>query len=160
MPTGDGVSRHTLYGGTPYVFAANATDAQVEGALLFLKYMGRSPETDDIAKNAMQAGYELAQKKGMPILPEIRPWVNEDFVAMSGAMSQQYVNVNTDYYKFFYDSIDTMKKNEEPNCAQDMYALLDNAIQGILSNPYQANAQSLLTTANQQFQSGFLDKVK
>jgi len=160
MPTGDGESYCSLFGGTPYVFAENATDEQVEGALLFLKYMGRSPETDEVARNAMRSGYELAQAKGMPILPEIRPWVNEDFVAMATEMETQYINVNRLYYQDFYDTIHDRKKAEEPYYSQDMYALLDNALQEILSNPFQASANSVLTTADSQFESNYLSKVK
>lgn len=160
MPTGDGQSHDSLFGGTPFVFAENATDEQVKGALLFLKYMGRSPETDETAKEAMRSGYELAQAKGMPILPDIRPWVNEDFKEMSGAMEAEFVNVNLAYFKDFYDTIAERKKGEEPYFCQDMYALLDNALQAVLSDPYTANAESLLITANNQFQSNFMTKVK
>jgi len=127
---------------------------------LFLKYMGRSPETDEVARNAMRSGYELAQAKGMPILPEIRPWVNEDFVAMATEMETQYINVNRLYYQDFYDTIHDRKKAEEPYYSQDMYALLDNALQEILSNPFQASANSVLTTADSQFESNYLSKVK
>lgn len=160
MPSGDGESQAALFGGTPFVFASNATDEQVRGALLFLKYMGRSPETDEIAQSAMRSGYELAQAKGMPILPEIRPWVNEDFTEMSSAMEDEFVNVNQIYYQDFFDSIQQIRRAEEPNYCQEMYALLDNSLQAVLSNPFQANAESLLTTANGQFESNYLSKVK
>lgn len=160
MPTGDGTSSYSLFGGTPFVFASNATDEQVEGALLFLKYMGRSPETDEVSQSAMRTGYELAQAKGMPILPEIRPWVNEDFVSMAAEMEAEFINVNREYFKDFYDTINDRKKAEEPYYCQEMYALLDNALQEILANPFQANPKSLLTTADSQFESNYLSKVK
>lgn len=160
MPTGDGNSNYSLFGGTPFVFAENATDEQVKGALLFLEYMGRSPETDEVSKSAMRTGYELAQAKGMPILPEIRPWVNEDFIAMAAAMENEFVNVNRVYYQDFYDTIQERKKAEEPYYCQEMYALLDNALQAVLSNPFQSNAESLLKTANSQFESNYLSKIK
>ncbi len=159
MPTGDGTSRYSLYGGTPYVFASYATQEQIKGALLFLKYIGRSPETDEISLSAIEVGYQTAQSKGMPILPTIRPWINKDYVLAAGALEAKYVNVNMDYYQDFFDSIGTMKKSEEPNSCQDMYALLDNALQSVLSNPSGANCLSLLTTANNQFQNNYLSKI-
>lgn len=80
MPTGDGESHYALFGGTPYVFAENATDEQVEGALLFLKYIGRSPETDNISISAMRKGFEVAESKNMPILPTIKAWKNAEYL--------------------------------------------------------------------------------
>lgn len=160
MPTGDGQSRYSLYGGTPYVFSSNATKEQIKGALLFLKYMGRSPETDDISVAAMELGNQTAQKKNMPILPTIRPWINEDFLAVEKAMEEKYVNVNRYYFQDFYDTIETMKKLEEPNSCQDMYAYLDTALHAVLSDPDRSNCLSLLTTANNGFQTAFLDKIK
>lgn len=159
MPTGDGESRYSLYGGTPYVFAANASDEQVRGAMLFLKYMGRSPETDEISRRALIDGHETAVAKGMPIIPTIRPWVNEEYVAMVEPIDEQYINVNMEYYKDFFATIDSMKKSEEPNYCQDMYGLLDNALQNVLSSDT-ADCRSLLTTANGQFQSNYLSKLK
>ncbi len=159
MPTGDGVSRYSLYGGTPFVFASYATDEQVKGALLFLKYMGRSPETDEISRAAILDGYKTAAEKEMPVLPTIKAWSDPDYLAMAEKLEQEHINVNMNYYSDFFDTIQTMKKSEEPNYCQDMYGLLDNAIQSVLSNQT-AVAASELTTANNQFQANYLSKIK
>ena len=107
----------------------------------------------------MREGYQTAQAKGMPILPTIRPWVNEDFLTASNGLEEEYINVNMDYYKDFYDTVFTIRKGEEPYYCQEMYSLLDNAIQEVLSKPFTANATSLLTTANNQFQSNYMSKA-
>lgn len=158
MPTGDGKSHYALFGGTPYVFAENATDEQVEGALLFLKYIGRSPETDDISVAAMRKGFDVAESKNMPILPTIKAWKNAEYLAIANSLENEYINVNYEYMKDFFDTINDYRRKEEPNYCQDMYGLLDNAIQNILSDKAgTANAQALLITANNNFQSQFLD---
>lgn len=159
MPTGDGESAYSLYGGTPYVFASNATDEQIMGALLFLKYIGRSPETDDISVAAMELGHQTAQAKGMPIIPTIKAWINEDYLEIAEALEEKYMNVNYYYYQDFFDTINDMKRSEEPNYCQEMYQLLDTAIQRVISQPGTANAQALLDTINSQFQSNYLNKV-
>lgn len=160
MPTGDGESYHSLFGGTPYVFSERATDEQVRGALLFLKYMGRSPETDEISIAAMRKGNEVAQAKNLPILPTIKPWINEDYLTVAQALEDEFINVNMDYYKDFFNGISVTRKAEEPHFCQEMYSLLDNALQEILSNPFNANPLSVLTTANSQFQSAYMSKVQ
>lgn len=158
MPTGDGTSRHALFGGTPYVFAENATDEQVEGALKFLHYIGRSPVIDDISRAAMEKGFTVAQQKGMPILPTIKAWKNQDYLDVANEMETRYINVNYAYMEDFFNTIHTMRRAEEPNFCQEMYSLLDNAIQNVLANP-NANPLSLLTTANTTFQNTYLSKI-
>ncbi len=160
MPTGDGQSRYSLYGGTPYVFASNATEEQIKGALLFLKYMGRSPETDEISISAIELGHQTAEAKGMPIIQTIRPWTNTEFLTKANELDRRYVNVNPYYYDDFFNSLERMKRSEEPYYCQDMYDLLDKAIQKVLSQPGTANCKSLLETANSQFQNNFLNKIK
>jgi ABC-type glycerol-3-phosphate transport system substrate-binding protein len=160
MPTGDGTSRYSLYGGTPYVFSSSASKDEIRGAMLFLKYMGRSPETDKVSLDAIELGYTTAVSKGMPVIPSIRPWVNSDYTTTVSEIESKYVNVNLEYFNDFFNSISKTKKSEEPNNCQDMYSLLDNALQSVLSNASSANSQSLLTTANSQFQSNYLDKIQ
>lgn len=159
MPTGDGESRYSLYGGTPFVFASNATKEQIKGALLFLKYMGRSPETDEVSINAIERGHQTAQSKGMPIIQTIRPWTNEEFLTIADRLDKQYINVNLYYYNDFFETLAQMKRAEEPYYCQDMYGLLDSAIQNVLSNPGTANCEALLNTANTTFQTNYLDKI-
>lgn len=60
--------------------------------------------------------------------------------------------------KDFFDTIYEMRRDEEPNYCQDMYGLLDNAIQSVLSEP-SANPLALLTTANTTFQNLYLSKL-
>ena len=151
-------SAYALFGGTPYVFADNATDEQVAGALEFLHYIGRSPDTDEIATNARLKGYEVAKAKGMPILPTIKPWTNDDYVASLQQLEAEHVNINTDYMKDFFDTIYDMRRDEEPNFCQDMYACVDRAIQAVLSNTNKKTAATLLADENTIFQTQFLDK--
>lgn len=158
MPS-DGVhKRYSLYGGTPYVFAKNATDAQVEGVLKFFDYIGRSPNINDISKAAMKYGYEVAQKKNQPIMPEINPWTNKEYVEYKDSLVKEYVNVNMDYYQEFFDEISENKHSEVAYLPQEMYEILDNAIAQVFDNPSTCNCYSILTTCNSKYQEK-LDKA-
>ncbi len=160
MPTGDGTSRYALFGGTPYVFAENATDEQVEGALLFLKYIGRSPETDEISVSALKKGFAVAESKDMPILPTIKAWKDSEYLTLANNLENEHINVNYAYMKDFFDTIYDYRRKEEPNYCQDMYGLLDNAIQNVLSDKSgTANPTALLQTANLNFQNQFLKRL-
>lgn len=159
MPAGPGGERYSLFGGTPFMFSSRATDEQVMGALRFLEYMGRSPEVTEISLSSRRVGMNVAMQKGMPILPEIHPWVNEEFIEIKEALETQYINVHLPNFQDFYDTIDTMRRPEEPHFAQEMYELLDAAIQQVLANP-NANPSALLTSANNAFQTQYLNNVR
>lgn len=164
MPTGDGESFYSLYGGVPYVFAANAKKEQIMGALMFLKYMGRSPETDEIAVNALETGHQTALAKGMPILPTIRPWINEDYLAITEELDRRYIKssgVNMYYFEDFFNTVQQRKRVEEPHYCQDMYGLFDGVLQEVMSSNFaKADCRALLNTANTNFQNNYLSKLK
>lgn len=156
MPKGpDG--RYSLYGGTPFVFANNATDEEVKGALLFLEYMGRSPKLTEVSKQAMVEGKEVSKRKNEPILQSIRPWTNKDFNDYSDQLDKEYVNVNMDYYKDFFNTIDDLKHEEPPYFAQELYDILDQAVSASLKNPTRSREEieNQLITLQAQFNKNF-----
>lgn len=156
MPEGPG-GKYALYGGTPFVFANNATDDEVRGALLFLEYMGRSPKMSEAQKLAMEEGKEVSVRKNEPILPSIRPWVNEEFVSYSDKLDDEYVNVDTTYFQDFFDTIDEMKHEEPEYFAQEMYDVLDQAVIESLKNPYRSREEikNQLISLNAEFNKNF-----
>jgi hypothetical protein len=160
MPAGPDGKRYSLFGGTPYMFSARASDEEIMGALRFLEYMGRSPLVSEVAKQSIQDGMNVAIAKGMPILPSIKPWINEEYVAYMENMEKTYSNVNMDYFKDFYDKFVTMKRSEEQYYCQEMYTLLDNAIQTVLGpNGINASPKNLLESVNNTFQTNYLNKL-
>lgn len=160
MPTGDGVHHYSLYGGTPYVFPSYATDEEVEGALRFLEYCGRSPIAGEISRDAMIEGNETAKAKNQPILPTIKPWKNQDYLTMVEEIEDRYVDVRMTDFADFFDSIGENKHSEEPYYAQELYEILDGCIQQVLSKPETANVRNILTTAQNNFNENYLSKVK
>lgn len=161
MPKGPHGDQYSLFGGTPFMFSSRASDEQVKGALRFLEYMGRSPELTDVSKKAIEDGMQVAVNKGMPILPDIKPWINSDYVNYKKGLEELYCNVNMDYFKDFYATFDDMKRTEEPQCSQELYTTLDNVLQNILGpSGISLSAKSLLSTANQTFQKDYLNLIK
>ena len=152
MPS-DGINkRYSLYGGTPYVFAKNASDEQVEGVLKFFDYIGRSPNITEISKDAMRYGFEVAKRKNQPIMPEISPWINEEYVNYKDELLNEFINVNMGYYNEFFNNIDENKHPEVEYLPQEMYEILDNAISQVFENPSTCNTQTILTTCNAKYQ--------
>lgn len=158
MPAGPHGDRYSLFGGTPFMFSAKASDEEVMGALRFLEYMGRSPELSDVALSSRRLGMRVATEKGMPILPEIHPWVGAEYLETVRALETQFANVHLPNFQAFYDAFTRMRRPEEPYFAQEMYEILDSVIQQVLANP-NANPSALLGGANQMFQTQYLSKL-
>lgn len=159
MPKGPNGDQHALFGGTPFVIAENATDEQALGALRFLDYMGRSPEVSESNLKAMDEGYQVSQAKGEPIIESIRPWTNSDYKTKVAELDKKYINVDTDNYKDFFSTINTIRHAEVPYYAQEMYTALDLVISKVLSNPDTADCKALLDTANANFNNNYMSKV-
>lgn len=160
MPSVDANHKgYSLYGGTPFVFSDRASDEQVIGVMKFMEYIGRSPDVSEINRAGIVKGYEVAREKNQPILPTLRPWVNEDYKAMIDEIDEEYVSVDMTDFNDFYDNIDENKHVEEPYYAQDLYEILDGVIQRVLSTPDTANCANLLATAESTFNSRYMSQL-
>lgn len=156
---GDGAPvQETLFGGTPYMFSARATDAQIRGALLFLEYIGRSPETHEIATQSMYRGMTVAEAKGMTISPSIHAWKDAAYLAVISTLETRYVNVHMPNFEAFYTTLATTKHPEEPYYCQEMYEILDSVIQQVLTDET-ANIQALLNAADTNFETHYLSQM-
>jgi len=162
MPAGtDGegaVVQQTLFGGTPFMFSSRATDAQVRGALLFLEYIGRSPETHEIAVQSMYRGMTVAEQKGMTIAPSIHAWKDAAYLSVIATIETRYVNVHMPNFEAFYTTLATTKHPEEPYYCQEMYEILDSVIQQVLTDET-ANIQALLNAADTNFETHYLSQM-
>jgi ABC-type glycerol-3-phosphate transport system substrate-binding protein len=151
MPKGP-KGQYTLFGGTPYMFSAYDSDEAVEGAIRFLEYIGRSPEVSDVAKEAHREGLTTATNKNMLILPEVKPWINEDYVSFVEALNKQYVNVKSlNNFNDFYDLLPKTRRQEEQYYTQYMYELLDQVVVKLSSLSF--DITSSLNSKNQLFEN-------
>lgn len=157
IPAGPG-GQYTLFGGTPYMFSAYDTDEAVEGAIKFLEYMGRSPEISEVAQTAMREGLQTATRKNMLILPEVRPWVNAEYLELINSLNAQYVNVQAFHnFEDFYLKLPTTRRREEPYYTQYMYELLDQVVVN-LKNPA-FDVTSSLNSKQEQFEAYLRDQL-
>lgn len=157
MPEGPG-GRYSLFGGTPYMFSAYDSDEAVLGAIRFLEYIGRSPELSEVSKEAMREGMQTATRKNMLILPEIKPWINEDYVSYVEGLNEQYVNVSAMHnFNDFYTLLPSMRRQEEPYYTQYMYELLDQVVVNLKNLSF--DVASSLNARNQLFEDYLRDNL-
>ncbi len=156
MPAGPG-GQYSLSGGTPYMFSADATDAEVNAALDYLEIMGKAPVVTDDAIAGMKADAEYRVNAGIPVIPRFPAWTNPELLAAEQAIIDEYSNIDLKLFNDYFTATKTEGnlKLEEEGATQDMYAQLTNVLQAVLTDK-NADVTSLMNTANTNYQ-GILD---
>jgi len=151
--------QYSLMGGTPYMFANNATSAQVTASLHYLEIMGRAPMVNDKTIAGLKADAQNRQAQGVPVLPTFPAWTDPAFLKAQQDAVDAYRNVDMRLYNDYYVKV-AQKDNlrtEEPYCAQDLYAELTKVLQAVVTDK-NANIKALLDSAQKNFQP-ILDKT-
>lgn len=153
--------RFAQMGGGIVVFSPEATDAQVEAALKWLKFRGKeTPTITEEEKERQGKSYENDRSKNCIILPKqpMTIWKTGDRYEEDIKLRAQYTNVKAENYENYLNMEDVTIKPEEPVCCQELYAILDKLIQEVFTNE-NANIDELVKTANNDFQVNHLDKM-
>jgi ABC-type glycerol-3-phosphate transport system substrate-binding protein len=145
--------QYSLMGGTPYVFASNATSAEVTAALRYLEIMGRAPVVTETTKAGLRADAEMRKNEGVPVIPSFPAWTDPAYAKAQADAIEGARNVDMRLYNDYFTMVakSSNLKNEEPILAQDLYAELTKVMQAVLTDR-NANVQSLLNTAQTNFQ--------
>lgn len=153
MPAGPG-GQYSLSGGTPYMFAADATDAEVNAALDYLELMGKAPVVTDDSLAGMRADAEYRVGAGIPVIPRFPAWTDETLLAAEASIIDEYSNVDMALFNSYFDATksDGNLKLEEEGMTQDMYAELTKVLQAVLTDE-NADVQALLDAADENYQT-------
>lgn len=158
MPAGP--KRHvTLIGGGYYVFNSNATDEQIDAAFKYIDFAGSGRRFDETIKNNMTDDVKLRSDKGELIgVLNSSAWTEKDpkrawEIELNTKSPEEggFRNVNVNQVKLYNDQAALEWQQEEPVEAQALYAVLDNAIQAVLTDE-NADCAKLVEEAYKNFQ--------
>lgn len=153
IPEGPG-GQYSLFGGTPYVFANNATYEEIEAALNYLEIMGKAPVASDEAIAGMRADAQNKVANGVPVIPRFPSWIDQEVLDAEAKIIEEFGNVDTNMYQSYFDATksDGNLRMEEPGLTQDMYAEITKVLQAVIIDP-DADVEALLNKANENYQS-------
>lgn len=153
IPAGPG-GAYSLMGGTPYMFAKDATPDEINAALDYLEIMGKSPVLTDAAKGGLVADATYRKENGIPVINEFPCWNDDELVAARRAVVSEYNNVDPAMFQAYFDATvaEGNLKLEEPQMTQEMYAELTKVLQAVVTDEA-ADVQALLDTAQANFQA-------
>ena len=162
MPSGP--KKHiTLLGGSLFAVSNKATEDQIDGALRWVE-MSYTPFISDEYKANLEKTINLSAEKGELIgIKEISTWNDTaETIKYRNDYIDSKANINLNHIKLYNDFLanpgDCELRAEEPVCAQELYSVLDNCIQEVLTNK-DADCSVLLEKANSDFQKNYLDNT-
>ena len=161
MPAGP--KRHvTLMGGTMYVVSADATEDQIDAAI---RYHGTAfhYSLSDAVKDSKDRDIQKKLDQGQLVgIKSMSVWnSNAESLAYEHKLIDENANSNPNHVKLYNEFVANCPAEiqpEEPVCAQELYGILDNCIQEVLTNK-DADCAALIESAVADFQANYLDNL-
>lgn len=149
--------QYSQVGGDIYMFSPDTTDEQVDAAMKWFELLGITPNVGKEYEKTLEETIQASLKSNKVVAqPSLKIWVNKERTAIDEKLYKKYSNVNPVLWtNACPDSVKV--RQEEPMCAQNLYALLSTAMQEVLTNP-NADCAKIIHETNETFQKDFLDK--
>lgn len=152
----------TLLGGGVYAVKSGATEDQIDACIRWLETSYSYKLTDDYKTNTINSLENSIQKGRLVGIKSMSPWSQDvESVKFLNDMIDKYANANINHVKLYNDFVANCPAKiqpEEPVCAQELYSILDNCVQEVLTNK-DADCAAVLKKANSDFQVNYLDNV-
>ncbi len=160
MPKGP-AGRYSQMGGAARVFFSKNSEEQNDAAVKWLMEEGYTPFiTPEIEKN-IRTNCENTIEKGGIVFPKelFSQWESEDRKTKIEKIYGEYANVDIRNYENYMDFSDVIIRPEEAVLCQQLYSILDNVIQEIMTKK-DADIDALAKSAAENFQKNHLDKME
>lgn len=152
----------TLLTGDLHAVSANATDDQIDAAVRWIKTASTFEATDEFKKNTEETIKQNAADGKLVGIKVFSPWKNDsDAVKFEHSMIDKYTNANPNHVRLYNEFVANCPieiRAEEPMCCQELYSILDNCLQEVLTNK-DADCASVLEKANSDFQQNYLNNL-
>ena len=153
----------TLMGGGVYAISNKASKKQIEGALKWLQMTNTPDASDEYKTNTEESIQRRIENGELVTVKSMSQWNTESSaLKFRDEMIDKYANGDPAHVKLYNDFVQDLGgcelRPEEPVCAQELYGILDNCIQEVLTNK-DADPKTLLEKANSDFQKNYLDNL-
>ena len=162
MPSGP--KKHvTLMGGALYAVSDKATEDQIDASVRWIMTSATPDATDDFKMNTDNALKKMLDDNQLITVKSMSPWSADSAAVKYGHdLQDKNANANINHVKLYNDFMKDLGtcelRPEEPVCAQELYSVLDNCIQEVLTNK-DADPAAVLANAQSDFQANYLDNV-
>lgn len=145
--------QYSLYGGTPYMFSKDATEAEINAALDYLEVMGKAPVVTDASVAGLNADAQNKVDTGIPVIKPFPVWTDEAYVAAQTKAVEDHANTDEGLFQSYFDATSSDGLHvEEPGDTQAMYEELTKVLQAVITDK-DADVAALMQTANDNYQA-------
>ena len=153
----------TLMGGSVFAVSKGSSDKQIEGAIKWIKTAYSPDLTEQYKENKEKDIKTRLENNELITVKSMSPWNLESAaIKFDRELRDNLANGNPNHVKLYNDFVadlgDCKLHPEEPVCAQELYGILDNCIQAVLTDK-DADCAELLKKANSDFQQNYLDNL-
>lgn len=153
----------TLLGGMLDCVSAQADEAQIDAAVKWFEMFGRSFKLTDESKKSIENKINTSIDKGELIgIKSMQVWKDDaESIKFENELIDKNANSNPNHVRLYNEFVAASEvecQPEEPVCAQDLYGILDNCIQEVLTDK-NADCKAILEKANADFQRNYLDNL-
>jgi len=148
-------------GGGVYMFNPNATKEQIEAGFDWLDIMGTSKyQIDDQTAENLDKNYKTSLETSGVVFPTagFSIWADPERTAKEEEIRGRYANVDKKDFASYMDTSDVILRPEDPVACQELYAVLDNCLQQVLTDE-NADCAEIIKKANSDFQKNHLDQL-
>lgn len=141
-----------------YVVNADASDEEVKALMNWFNLIGMGPEVNDQMIAKWENDYKVKAEEGQIV--GIKPsliWKDGERKDAQIAAMDKYVNVDKKLFDDYTITEGVTFRGDPEKCTQELYDVLDVAIQEVL-NDENADVREVLKKAANDFQINFLDK--
>ena len=163
MATPAGPKAHvTLLTGNIHAVSSKATDDQIDAAVRWIKTATSFEVTDEFKKNTEDSIKKSIDEGKLVGIKVFSPWKNDvETVKYERDLIDKYANSNQNHVRLYNEFVANCPievRAEEPICCQELYSVLDNCIQEVLTNK-DADCATILEKANSDFQQNYLNNL-
>ena len=152
--------RYVQMGGGVYMFSPDASKEELNAAFDWLDVKGAAKAAlDDTAIANLEKNYKTTLETSGIVLPlsPLFMWSDPERVAKEQEINAKYSNVDPKDFETYMDLTDVQLKSEEPVACQELYGVLDQCIQEVITNE-SADCKAIIEKANNDFQVNHLDQ--
>lgn len=138
------------------MFAANATEEQLDAGFKLLEIIGMTPKATEQMIESIEYELEAQVSQNIPVGPRtINVWTDQNRIKVEQDLYDKYTNVDMRLFRDYYDGQESRVRKEYPMYCQEMYRTLDNCIRSVLTDK-NSSPEQLLAKASQEFENFYL----
>lgn len=156
---GEKAGRLSLMGGSIYMINPDATPEQIDAVFKWVDICGEGPRMTEDGIKSFEASLQadVADEAIVPDRDAFSVWTNEELTSKRNELRAKYTNIDPSHVADYCSFEDVTIRKEEYPCCQQLYTVLDEGIQLVLSKK-NTDVKDVVKEMAHKFQVNHLDK--